>query len=325
MSPEDREIVIGLLPETAGPVKIGLASDESRAGVLMSDFARQLTALAPNLRLQEDPDRVSVRPSLITGRFANIYFQGVPSGQILRNFLSAAFATAKAISCQDELRAEMLRKMETPLHLKLYIGQKCPFCPTMVKRLLGLATSTPLARVTIIEAAAFPHLAARDGIRSVPHTILDKRFEWTGLVETNEILKLGISRDPADMSPACLRQILEDGKAAQAAEMMIRSKKIFPALIDLLVDQRWPVRLGAMVAVEYLVSGAPRLAEELSQPVWQRFQESEEQIKGDLVYILGLIGTPEARQHLRRVIQSSGSRQVREAAMEVLAETGKAG
>jgi len=193
----------------------------------------------------------------------------------------------------------------------------------MAQRLLMLADSTSLAHVTIIDAATFARQATADGVRSVPQTILDQQFSWAGLVDLVEILELGISRDPVHMSPGCLRQMLEAGNASQAAEMMLGADKIFPALVDLLAHQRWSVRLGAMVAVEYLVAGNPRLAGGLCRSLWERFEVADEQVRGDILYTLGQIGTSEACHYIQQVLENPGSNQLREAAREALEEIEK--
>ena len=323
MNPEDRETIIGWAGKLSRPAKIGLAGDQSRAGALIAEFARELTTLAPGIGLENEPDGVPARPALITGRFDNIYYQAIPAGPILPAFLNTIAGSNATIPSPDTALAAMLSKLRTPMPLKLYIGPGCPFCPEMAGRLLMLADSTALVRLIIIDAATFSSRAAADGVRSVPHTILDQQFSWTGVVDPAEILEMGISRDPARMSPGCLRQLLEDGKAHQVAEMMAKANRIFPALADLLAHPRWSVRLGAMVVVEYLAAGNSQLAAGLCRPLWERFQVADEQARGDIVYTLGQIGTAEAARYIRQVLKDPAGRQVKEAAREALAEIEK--
>ncbi len=323
MKRKDRETIVRWAGNLSQPARIGLATDQSDAGTLLAEFATELKTLVPGIELQKDPDGVPVRPSLITGRFNNIYYQGVPTGKILPFFLDAITGDSGEISPADTAWAAMLPQIETPIPLKLYIGQGCPFCPEMARRLLLLATCTALVRVTIIDATTFDRQATEDGVRSVPYTIFDQQFSWTGIVELSEILKIGISRDPAQMSTACLRQLLEDGKASQVAAMMATGNNIFSALVDLLAHKRWSVRLGAMVVVEYLVSGKPGLAAKLCRPLWKRFRLADQQARGDIIYTLGQIGTAEAKQYIQQVLKEPASRQLRDAAREALEEIEK--
>ncbi len=73
--------------------------------------------------------------------------------------------------------------------------------------------------------------------------------------------------------------------------MMLEKDMIFPALLDLLVHPKWPVRLGAMVALETIAAEKPALAQKMVAPLWARFDAADEKVKGDILYLVGEIDT----------------------------------
>ena len=160
--------------------------------------------------------------------------------------------------------------------------------------------------------------AQRHNVRSVPLLLLDETYRWTGLTDVDEILTMCLERDPSLMSPTSLRRIIEDGDAEAAARMMMDGNAVFPALTSLLTDEKWSVRLGAMVVAEYLTDEAPELAETLSGLLWKDFERHPSQVQGDIAYIFGLIGSGDAVDHLKAITAGPYDIEVKQAAEEAL-------
>jgi HEAT repeat protein len=152
----------------------------------------------------------------------------------------------------------------------------------------------------------------------VPLLIVDDRYRWSGLPDIDEILTICLNRDPKVMSTDSLRRIIEAGDAGDAAQMMIDAGDIFPALIQLLTDEKWSVRLGAMVTVEYLADGAPELADSLIEPLWKDFAGHAPQVQGDVAHVLGSIGSQKAKLIIGEIVDGSFDEEVIEAAKEAL-------
>ena len=115
-----------------------------------------------------------------------------------------------------------------------------------------------------------------------------------------------------------LKSIIKDGQASQLAAMMLEAQQIFPAFYDLLTHDKWPVRLGAMVAMEEIVHQAPGLARDAIDPLWQRFEGAEHQIKGDILYLFGEIGAHRVIPWLNEVVNEDQDDEMKEAAEEAL-------
>ena len=99
-------------------------------------------------------------------------------------------------------------------------------------------------------------------------------------------------------------------------------------LVDLLTHPKWPVRLGAMVAMEALIESDPALSRTIVPLLMKRFDAFDEQTKGDALYILGEAGDQETLALLRRMpLDGAGAelhQAAREAAESITARIGNA-
>ena len=112
--------------------------------------------------------------------------------------------------------------------------------------------------------------------------------------------------------------MLKEGKAGQLAEMMLEKEQVFPAFYELLIHPKWPVRLGAMVAMEELIGANLDLALETIEPLWQQFHKVDDRVKGDLLYIFGQTGQKDIIPYLKSVLNGDFAHEVKEAAQEAL-------
>lgn len=318
MTPEDQKTIeTWAAGSTPANCKLILNTRQGPAAEMLTNFCEALGQLAPQVTIHCNPDDAFCEPALIVGRHANIAYQALPSGPELHPFLEALAADNHPDSLAPST-LELVQQLTHPVDLLLYIAAQCPHCPRAVRRLWPLAAASSKIRLTIVDAALFESRAKIHGVRSVPLLIMDGRYRWSGLPDLDEILTICLQRDPKLMSAGSLRQIIEAGDAGDAARMMIDSGGIFPALAQLLSDDKWSVRLGAMVTVEYLADDAPELADQLIDPLWEGFTGYNAQVQGDVAHVLGLIGTNKAKSHLKEIVESAFDEEVVEAAREAL-------
>jgi len=187
-----------------------------------------------------------------------------------------------------------------------------------VKELLYLAGICESIKLTVIDGALFPEIAASEKIRSAPTVVLDDQFYWTGSIQMEEIVDMILNRDPSRLSASSLRAMFEDGNAVQVARMMLESGKIFSAFTELLVHKKWPVRLAAMVAFEAIVEENNLIVRPAIPYLWNCFLTTEDTIKGDILYLLGQSGDKGIIPKLETVLKDPYGVEVKEAAQEAL-------
>jgi hypothetical protein len=72
--------------------------------------------------------------------------------------------------------------------------------------------------------------------------------------------------------------------------------------MDLLVHPKWPVRLGAMVALETIAEENPALAQKTMLPLWDRFDAVDDKVKGDILYLVGEIDNGVSIERIQDVL-----------------------
>ncbi len=297
-------------------ISLGLLITKNRSSLSFSSFCEELIELIPEITLKKETSPEDSPPAIKIG--SNISYQALPAEKELEPFLQALTERVAPTGRLNPVLQDKLKTLKVPAFIKIYITPHCPFCPQMVQKLLILAIESELIRLTIIDGTLFPDLAQKDKIQSAPTILLDDQFRWTGAVDSKELVELILKRDPAQLSPASLQGLIEDGKAAEIADLMIRSGRIFSSFLKLLLHDKWPVRLGAMVAYETLLERAPHLADQVLDPLWDKFTQVDDQVKGDILYIIGESGQKKMRDKLQVVMAGNYGDEILEAAAEAL-------
>ena len=85
-----------------------------------------------------------------------ITYHAIPLGPVLAPFMNA-------LSLADKPVNPILEKVKTvtiPALLTLYITPQCPFCPTVVEKIIPIAQANHQIKLTIIDGTLFPDMAS---------------------------------------------------------------------------------------------------------------------------------------------------------------------
>jgi len=290
-----------------------MATPDGRS-VEMAEFCERLAALLPQLTIAREDDAEKGLPLILLPN--GLRYRGVPKGNEVPPFIQAL--TGKIPPLSDRLRARLDAAPENPAEMDLFVTPECTFCPGAARRVMPLALAGRRIRLTITDAGLFPEIAQHQGVQSVPTLVLDRQFRWTGEIAIEEVIALLATRDPVSMGPGALEIMLKEGAARRLARMMADRNRVFPALIELLCHEQWPVRLGAMVAVEELNAVAPDLGRKAIDALWDRFEGVIDPVKGDILFLCGEIGHAQYAPRIKAVLRSSMAAEVKEAAKEAL-------
>jgi glutaredoxin len=316
MTPEEQERISTWNSEVSNDIELRLFMTQDQRSKQLGNFCDHLAQLAPNIRVvheEGDPHEapaIQVRPGL--------RYHAIPLGTELEPFLDALCVFDENASRIPESIRDTLEDVDLPTALRLYISQQCPFCPMTVRQLIPLATASELVQLSIIDCTLFPEMAQSDKIQSVPTLVLDEQVRWTGSLQLEELLEVMTNRDPVKLSPSSLERMIKEGNASQVAEMMLAEQRIFPALVELLVHEKMFVRLGAMVVMEEITDHKPELAARVIDPLWEHFDHVGDQVKGDIIYVLGESGNEKIAARLEKILTGSYHREVKEGAKDAL-------
>ncbi|TWI71721.1 thioredoxin-like protein [Desulfobotulus alkaliphilus] len=217
--------------------------------------------------------------------------------------------------------------MGSPALLRLFVSGHCPHCPGALRMLLGFLNKGPVS-LEVISVDHCPDMASDFQVMAVPTLMLAGKedvFRWTGNLNGKDIENALCGMNPQLLSEESLLNILESGDAQRLVAMMQAEKVIFPAFYNLLIHEKWTVRLGAMVASESLILASPDLGEGLLDWIWERRETLDHAVLGDMVYLMGF-GRPVLwKPRLASLMSSSGSdiRDAIEDAMAALEEASR--
>ncbi|MCF8052435.1 MAG: thioredoxin family protein [Desulfobacterales bacterium] len=317
MKPNQQELIRRWNDELSRETTLEMVRSKDDRSAAMAAFCEDLASLAPKVsirRIKSDDEELPAIRLL-----PNLMFHGVPSENELEPFLEITAAVAQDPTPGD-LAGEKLKGLDLPAALELFVAPQCIHCPSMVRRISPLAIDSKSVLLSIIDAELFHEKAGEYGIRSVPTLLLDGKFRWNGAVPLSDVTRMILSRDPANLSQSAISSFLQEGEAGKVTAMMIEHQTVFPALVDLLTHEKWPRRLGAMVAMENLAEENPSLAARAVPSLMDRLDHLTEDVKGDVVYILGEIGGPDLLPVLERIAAAAGkdSPELAESATEAI-------
>ena len=299
------------------PIQLTLILTENDLSRQFDNYAKDFSQIASGIEFKTEKKNTTDPPSFQIG--SNIFYHAVPRKKELDPFLEIlSQTTAKKPNKTDGIAEN--EKIRIPAEVDLYIAIECGFCPTAVRKLSQLALKSELIRLSIIDAALFPEMAEENDIRSVPTTLLDQRYRWTGSFQETDILNMIIRRSPDQLSAGSIQNMLEDGAADKVAAMMIEFGEIFPSFYDLIVHDKWPLRLAAMVVMETIAETDTGLAATAEAPLMQRFDAVDPSVKGDLLYLLGIIGSPEIIDPLKSTLLDAEDPELKTALEEAISE-----
>jgi alkyl hydroperoxide reductase subunit AhpF len=312
---EDAQKITRWAQELDDGISIDLIVTQDERSGTFRDFCDHLTRMAPNIKVKTEKDEESIFPAI---QVDNIRYQAIPGNKMLEPFLNVL---ADRDTPNSNVKASVRNKLfnnRIPAWLKIYTMPHCPFCPKTVAEFLPLARGNPSIKLTLIDGALFPDMAASDNIHSAPTVLLEDQFRWTGSIRIEEVVDMILNRDPAQLSSASLKAMFEEGGAVAVANMMLDRKEIFPAFMDLLVHEKWPVRLAAMVVFETIAEENRRLAGQTIPFLWDCFSRAEDTVKGDILYLLGNAGDKKVIPRIETLLNGPYSVEVIDAAKEAL-------
>ena len=297
-------------------IKIGLAGAGHPQRQMFQEFCDNLVQLVPKIIVVKEDSSPQQPPQIFIGH--GLRYQALPGGLEMPPFIEALTALgSEPIQISESIKSR-LKKNNLPATLTVFMAPQCTYCPQVISQLIPLSMLEAGVQLIVIDGTLFSDAAQTHKIQSVPTILLDEQFRWTGSVPIDEIIDAISTRNPAMLGATSLESILKDGQASHLAAMMLDAQQIFPAIYDLLIHDKWPIRLGAMVVMEEIAAQAPGIASEAIDPLWSHYEAVSDQIKGDILYLFGEIGDQKAIPRLEEVMAGEFEAEVKEAAREAM-------
>lgn len=118
-----------------------------------------------------------------------VRFYGLPSGYEFSTFISDILDVSKGAPSIDPGLAEKVKKVDFPVHMRVFVTPTCPYCPGAVKVAHDFALLNPNIKGDMIEAIEFKDLADKYEVMGVPKTVINDKIELVGAYPADILLK----------------------------------------------------------------------------------------------------------------------------------------
>jgi hypothetical protein len=315
-----------MLQELEGPFEITLllSPESSDLQVEMQMFAEQIRGVAPTGAIELIQGAVEadpmVRPAMVlgSGDFRNIRYAGLPQGPEELPFIEAVSSAAAGRLEPSPPWAEQLTALTEPARLTVFMAPTCPHCPHAVRSALQVAIASPKIETTIIDATAFPEVAARFGARSVPLTVLDGERSWIGIVPAWTLVRSILERSTDVHQQELFASLLEVGRHDDAATRVTKDggSALF---FDHWRQSTLSDRIGLMLVAEAALELDAKTLGPILPELISLLDGGDASLRGDTADLLGKIGSPKAYDALERLLDDPNP-DIAEIAEEALEE-----
>lgn len=198
----------------------------------------------------------------------------------------------------------------------LFITPGCPHCPAVLQGLSELIKQAVIGKLTVVNAAAHPELAAEYGVRAAPWLRLGP-FTLTGAHTPAELRQWADWSNGEEGIAHYVEHLLKEGGFKQAGMFIAEDTQRLKPLLAIVADpgKNIEVRAGVSALLESYSNAAP--LQNLLPQLGELTRHADHRVRADACHLLGLTGSAAARPYLNLCV-NDGSEEVREIATESL-------
>jgi thioredoxin-like negative regulator of GroEL len=205
----------------------------------------------------------------------------------------------------------------SPPDALLFITPGCPHCPAVLQGLSDLIKQAAIGKLTVVNVAAHPELAAEYGVRSAPWLRLGP-FTLTGAHSAAELRQWVEWCSGEEGVAHYVEHLLTEGGFRQAGAFIAEDTQRLKPLLAIVAnpEKNIEVRVGVDALLEAYTNKAP--LQNLLPQLAELTRHKDHRVRADACHLLGLSGSREARPYLD-ICTHDQSEEVREIAVESLA------
>ncbi|MGE5243511.1 MAG: protein disulfide oxidoreductase [Betaproteobacteria bacterium] len=117
-----------------------------------------------------------------------IRFFGPPSGYEFTSLIEDIHMVSSGQAELSQPTLDALGRLQTPLHIQVFVTPTCPYCPRAVVLAHRMAMASDLVRADMVDATEFPDLADRYRVHGVPRTVINDVVHIEGAVPESALM-----------------------------------------------------------------------------------------------------------------------------------------
>ncbi|MCW4010973.1 MAG: thioredoxin family protein [Candidatus Bathyarchaeota archaeon] len=105
---------------------------------------------------------------------------GIPYGYELQTLVESIINVSRGKTDLAQKTKEILKDIQSPVHIQVFITLTCPHCPTAAAIAHKLAIESDFIRADVIDSTEFPVVAQKYAVMGVPKVVINEKVEFTG-------------------------------------------------------------------------------------------------------------------------------------------------
>lgn len=284
--------------------------NEGTSSEIFSRFENFLNELIKDLPLEIEikQEKIPAYPAFkLTDREEkiSIYYMAIPEGLEWTPFLNTLKAISKSDSILNKEEIERIKNINNPVEIKIFITPFCPFCPAVVEKANQLAIFQNSIRVFIIDATLYSDLAQKYKVTASPTVIINEDFVLVGNeARTNLVDFIKKAGEAIVYDKEVLKNLLKQGEADRVIELCEKDERCLYSLVELLKAEELFTRIGVMRVFEELAEKSTLVEKILPSLIEMLNNAKDERDRGDILYLLGIIGDPEIISDIEKAVEN---------------------
>jgi len=158
-----------------------VASHSEKIELKILDFVRDAKMAAEYL-IDKIPATV-----ILGKKDQGIRFYGMTAGYEFQSLIETIIMVSVGKSGLSPEFEEMIRQIDTPVHIEVMTTLTCPYCPRAVHAAMQLAMVNDTIKADMVESVEFPQLAQRYQVTSTPKTIINEIHSFVGALPADRV------------------------------------------------------------------------------------------------------------------------------------------
>lgn len=109
-----------------------------------------------------------------------VRYYGIPAGHEFGTLLEDIIDVSEGTTDLSEETLQQLARIDSPVHIQVFVTPTCPYCPPAVRFAHKLAIASDYVTADMVEAQEFPALARQYGVYGVPRTVVNETTHMEG-------------------------------------------------------------------------------------------------------------------------------------------------
>ena len=275
----DRVYAGKLLNNIGDTVTLGFISTDHPENTRFEKFIEEFASLSERIRVEVRPSAGKNPPAIVVG--GNVYYHAIPDKTELPPFMDAI-----SLSTKDYPSVPAKHGAD----LKIIVMAGCVHCPHAVRNAVGFAFSNNGVKVSIIDGMMFKDAIEKFNIKSAPTIIINDQVFLTGIIPENDLTRWVYKTNEKHFLIDDFIRMIKEGNAHKLADIMMDDGVIYPDFLSLLWNDKWSLRLGAMVVLEDIYEKKPPLIKTVIKEIEEHLFDNDLRNRCDGAFLIGNIG-----------------------------------